>query len=375
MSKIVFKYPTVLSFKASIASSIFAFYSFEDKKDNKFIFGQNKLDSYLTPIKVGESVLRTTIANHTDKVAEALAKGGQNIQTIEKATLPPTSDTLVIKGSVRFFNNSLSPEATNEVDFKNVFKQYIDLFKNKIGYRLLAERYFMNLINGQILWRNKYGEVETFISIEGENFSEVFSVDDIEGEDNLSVNSLKKEKQEKALEAINRIDKAFTSDQYVTFNVSAKVKLGIGQTVYPSQEFDEEKKISRVLAKSHYVYKGENISQAIFHEQKIGNAIRTIDTWYQKDADFPLAIEPYGIYQKEVKPYRANNTEKNDFYSYFMKIDKLIDELQDPMFSLENIDTINKNLFVVACLIRGGVYSGPSEKKKGKDAEKDANNE
>ena len=29
------------------------------------------------------------------------------------------------------------------------------------------------------------------------------------------------------------------------------------------------------------------------HSQKIGNAIRTIDTWYP-DAEFPIAIEPYG---------------------------------------------------------------------------------
>ena len=369
-----FKYPSLLSFKASIIPSIFSFYSFKEPEteENKepFSFEKDNIFSYLTPIQVERSVLRTTIANfgEGEKIQSSLNdKGGANVQTIEKATLPPDSDTLVIRGSVKFFNNSGTPEAFNEASFKPVFDKYVELFKAKIGYKLLAERYFMNLINGQILWRNKYGEVNTKISIKGTKFSEVFSFNDLDFENNLSLDSITNvEKKQKASEFVQHIENALSGEDYLVLDIVAKITLGHGQTVYPSQEFDEAKKISKVLAKSIYEYKGNTISQAVFHEQKIGNAIRTIDTWYQDNAEVALAIEPYGISQKETKAYRVNNADKNDFYSYFMKLEQLVQELESVNFDINNSKVLHKHLFVMACLIRGGVYSGG---KKSKDTE------
>lgn len=79
--------------------------------------------------------------------------------------------------------------------------------------------------------------------------------------------------------------------------------------------------------------------------QKIGNALRTIDTWYpdfeeQKSA---IAIEPYGAVTNLGKAYRTPKA-KQDFFSLFDKY-----ALGEP---LENVE---QEHYVMAVLVRGGV--------------------
>lgn len=55
-------------------------------------------------------------------------------------------------------------------------------------------------------------------------------------------------------------------------NVEAQVLLGAGQEIFPSQELVLDSNSS----KSRLLYQVDNV--AGMHSQKIGNAIRTIDT-------------------------------------------------------------------------------------------------
>ena len=66
-------------------------------------------------------------------------------------------------------------------------------------------------------------------------------------------------------------------DLPLRFQVTGAGNLGFGQEVYPSQEFTEAKG-GKVLAGKPC---GDG-KQAMMHSQKIGNAIRTIDTWHSK---------------------------------------------------------------------------------------------
>ncbi len=128
--------------------------------------------------------------------------------------------------------------------------------------------------------------------------------------------------------------------------ISGSGTLGKGQEVYPSQEFTENKKAGKVLAS---VPNGEK-RQAIMHSQKIGNAIRTIDIWYQgATPDKPLAIEPYGVIQQKALALRLPTSEM-DLYTYLKKIDELTSKIQNGI--------TDESRYVMACLIRGGVYSG-----------------
>ena len=96
--------------------------------------------------------------------------------------------------------------------------------------------------------------------------------------------------------------------------------------------------------KSKILYHVDDV--AAMHSQKIGNAIRTIDTWYP---DFynhkkPIAIDPYGAVTNLGRAYR-HPKQKIDFFSLFDKFS------QD-----EKLENVEDEHFVMAVLVRGGVF-------------------
>ena len=101
--------------------------------------------------------------------------------------------------------------------------------------------------------------------------------------------------------------------------------------------------------KSKYLYqvKTNQGMCAGIHSEKIGNAIRTIDNWYTieniESVKAPIAVEPYGSVPNRGQAYRISKT---DFYTL------LINWLEN-----EDISEDDQH-FVVANLIRGGVFGG-----------------
>ena len=84
---------------------------------------------------------------------------------------------------------------------------------------------------------------------------------------------------------------------------------------------------------------------AAIHSQKIGNALRTIDTWYPgADENGPIAVEPYGSVTTQGKAWRQPKA-KMDFYT-----------LLDGWIVDDKVPPVEQQHFVVATLIRGGVF-------------------
>jgi CRISPR-associated protein Csy3 len=83
------------------------------------------------------------------------------------------------------------------------------------------------------------------------------------------------------------------------------------------------------------------------HSQKVGNALRSIDTWYEEaDSNGPIAVEPYGSVTTQGKAYRQpRNKSKDDFYS-----------LLDAWVLKDKVPPLEQQHFVIATLIRGGVF-------------------
>jgi CRISPR-associated protein Csy3 len=80
------------------------------------------------------------------------------------------------------------------------------------------------------------------------------------------------------------------------------------------------------------------------HSEKIGNALRTIDSWYADNAKVgAIAVEPYGSVTTRGEAHRIT---KNDFYTLFLKW------LKDGEIPVE------QKHYVIATLIRGGVFGG-----------------
>ena len=135
---------------------------------------------------------------------------------------------------------------------------------------------------------------------------------------------------------------------HVLLQVTAFLRVGAGQEVFPSQELildrgrgDKSKTLYQIGEK------GQEI--AAIHSQKIGNALRTIDTWYEGAHDLgPIAVEPYGSVTTQGKAYRQPK-QKQDFYT-----------LLDDWLLRTKAPPAEQQHFVMAVLIRGGVFGDAS---------------
>lgn len=129
--------------------------------------------------------------------------------------------------------------------------------------------------------------------------------------------------------------------------VTAFARLGAGQEIFPSQELILDRGRGD-KSKTLYAVDGA----AALHSQKVGNALRTIDTWYPQEADTvdlgPIAIEPYGSVTNQGKAYRQPK-KKMDFYNL---LDNWLLKDQEP--------EVEQQHYVMAILIRGGVFGDAS---------------
>lgn len=249
----------------------------------------------------------------------------------DDANLLTGHDTLKLNFSLRVIGNLGEPFACNEPTFKTAIIEKVNEYKNEIGVDTLALRYAYNIANGRFLWRNRVGAEEIKIEVISNALAEpiTFNAYDFtlkNFDENIKNGSLVK-LSEAIAKGLNGDEQSF-----VSFEIDAYVKLGNRQHVFPSQEMNmgEKKKV---------LFQLEDC--AAMHNVKIGNAIRTIDDWYD-DAEFPIAAEPFGSVTHMAEAFRKS---KNDLYTLMVNWvnNKKIDE--------------NDKHYVVANLIRGGVFN------------------
>ena len=130
---------------------------------------------------------------------------------------------------------------------------------------------------------------------------------------------------------------------YLLLDISAYALVGAAQEVYPSEELVLDKGNDK-NKKSKILYAKNGI--AAMHSQKVGNALRSIDTWYPEfdTAQMAIAIEPYGAVTNLGKAYRTPK-DKVDFYTLF-----------DQFAVGKTLDTVEQEHYVMAVLVRGGVF-------------------
>lgn len=267
----------------------------------------------------------------------------------DDANLPIDSDTLKVSFSLRVVGNLGRPFGCNDPEFQDAIQRKVEGFKDEDGLKELAYRYAYNIANGRFLWRNRVGaeQIKIYAQLNEKN-------DETESKSKLlefnayefSLNHFDKNREKQELNILaNEIEKGLRGDHesFSLIKIDAYVKLGNLQHVFPSQKMNMGEK-GKVLFKLD--------DCAAIHNVKIGNAIRTIDTWYNKcdkDENLPIAIEPYGSVTQRGKAYRKNK-EEGDLYSL------MVDWVNNIDISLE------EKSYVVANLIRGGVFSKKSDK-------------
>ncbi|KAB0588569.1 type I-F CRISPR-associated protein Csy3 [Comamonas kerstersii] len=299
------------------------------------------------PVKINEKSVRGTISNRLKAKDQDPAKldaaiENPNLQTVDVAALPADADTLKVQFTLRVLAGAGVPSACNNADYQAKLLQTVQGYVNQHGFAELANRYAANLANGRFLWRNRQGaeavEVQVALLHNG-------SVEKSWSFNALALNL-------RALTAINSdvqalgavIAEGLAGKRHVLLQITAFVRIGAGQEVFPSQELILDKGSSK---KSKTLYHVDGM--AAMHSQKIGNAIRTIDTWYEgADELGPIAVEPYGSVTTQGKAYRQPK-QKMDFYT-----------LLDNWLLKDQMPAVEQQHFVMAVLIRGGVFGDAS---------------
>ena len=308
-------------------------------------------------IHLREKAIRGTISNRLKATEQDSAKldaaiENPNLQRVDVAALPFGADTLRLDFALRILGNTGQPNACDESDYLKALDSVVASYKEEHGFGELSKRYACNLANGRFLWRNRLSaeavEVQIhhrFIDDERRTWtfdSLKFPLRDFEIPPQYS----------QAIEELKGVIQAGLENSRSAFlEVTAYARMRSGQEVFPSQEMILDQSGGKKKGgKGKILYEVDGV--AAIHSQKIGNALRTIDTWYpeaEEEGLGPIAVEPYGSVTTRGTAYRQPKS-KQDFYNLF---DGWVAKGKEP--------PVDQQHFVMATLIRGGVF-GKSER-------------
>lgn len=287
-------------------------------------------------LKLQLKSVRGTISNRLSTTLLDAEVEKPNLQTVDHCALPSDCDTLKVRFTLKVLSGVAVPSACNNQDFNDTYREAVEGYIGKTGFTELAKRYASNLANARFLWRNRVGaeSIEVVVThLEGENQTQwTFDAKAVglHGFDNPAVAAL----AQVIAESLSG------KREFALLEVVAYSRLGQGQEVYPSEELVTVKE-----SKSKVLYETGGI--AALHSQKVGNALRTIDTWYDAEAR-PIAVEAYGAVTNLGMAYRKP-TEKKDFYTLFDR------------FGVGESLTDTEAHYVMAMLVRGGVFGQSSK--------------
>lgn len=302
-----------------------------------------------------------------DTAKSATRQEVSNIQTTDTAKLHEHATGLQVRFEIRMLNlqNSLfacAPSKDDAEDVVHQFRQSVQTFIDKAqksqGLQEVACRYARNILNGRWLWRNRTLAKSIKVTVRAEN--DVLAQDC----DALSLPLFEfgdYRDAEKAVAAA--LVKGLQGDSQASLSVVATLDLGVqgAVEVFPSQNYVEDK--PKGFARPLYAV-GEAdawsknnqgihfeatriMGHAALRDQKIGNALRTIDTWFEQYPTHgrPIPVEPNGA-SLDAQVFFRNK--KTSAFEYAKSLNTL-----DP--------NSPEGMFMIASLIRGGVYSGGKE--------------
>ncbi len=311
-------------------------------------WGKRSENETFVPLKLREKSVRGTISNRlkaaikNDPLKLNAEVEKPNLQRVDSCALGTDQDTLKLHFTLKVLSGVEQPSACNHKAFNDTYTQAAKQYIDAEGFTLLAKRYALNIANARFLWRNRVGaeniEVQVKVLNSGSKETWVFNATNFSTKDfdqaPGDVNAL----AEKISNALSG------KTDYLLLEINAFSQIGKAQDVYPSEELVLDKGNSKG-GKSKILYDINQI--AGMHSQKIGNALRTIDTWYPEYDEVnvgPIAIEPYGAVTNLGTAYR-NPKAKADFFTLF-----------DRFACGETLENKNDEHYVMAVLVRGGVF-------------------
>ena len=302
-----------------------------------------------------------------------LTKAASNLQRLESAKLDVDAVGMSVSFDVRGsdLNNLVSvcsesskeTNKTNAIDMKNALRNFIEKSKEAGAVDLICQRYARNILNGRWLWRNKNYAVSVNIKVTKRDLATDLEecIADVSAFDIPTKHFNDITDAEKAVADV--IARNLKDEECSILHVDAIIDFGVRSSVevYPSQNYCDKGTSKNGIGRSLFKLPLADtaltdsmgsgfkvVGRAAIRDQKISNAIRTIDDWY-KDYDslnIIIPVEPLGASLEVNNLLRTTNGDNG--FKIFEKID--------------DVEMLSKEaLFLLALLVRGGVYGSSGE--------------
>ena len=322
--------------------------------------------------KEGEGQGANTANNSDRKIA--------NPQQTDSAKLDPRADALVARFSFRPLpldgeqRYSVAPGRTDSDEEIAAMRKSIDHFieraKGSAGLIEVSRRLARNVVNGRWLWRNRTiarGVEVRIYRHDGAQAPRLEAMKPIAVVDALAVPLNHFDDYQEAERDLGEIIALNLAGEALdTLIVEARLTFGMRGAieVFPSQNYIDGK--LKGFARPLYRLGGPDeddtgkdvrvMGNAAIRDQKVANALRTIDTWYPDYEAWgrPIAVEPNGASLEAQHFFRPINSADSSF-KLFTRLNKVSPDSEEGMFC-------------IASLLRGGVYSESektNKKKKG----------
>lgn len=338
----------------------------------------NVLKDGQTPVMVVRHGIRGTQNVNKDGGAEkstaANAKRQEvsNIQTTDTAKLDVEAQALAVRFSLRFLDLkdvlfACAPASTDADDLVRNYREsttgFIERAKASSGLEEVARRFARNIVNGRWLWRNRTIARAITIRITTTSDNKDAAGRHIANFDALATplnhfDGITDDERKVA----TYIADGLRGDDDTGLVIEATLDFGVrgALEVFPSQNYVEDKPRGfarplyclgtpeRTSGRSGMEFEStRTMGHAALRDQKIGNALRTIDTWYPRYTEHgrPLPVEPNGASLEAQEFFRDRKTSAFEFARRLNTLDPASPE----------------GLFMIASLIRGGVFSGGKE--------------
>jgi len=144
-------------------------------------------------------------------------------------------------------------------------------------------------------------------------------------------------------------------NKILNIEIKGEFKIQKGGFVFPSQLFLPEKpKVGKnEISRNYFIIHNpfSDKKQVGITSEKINNALRRYDIVKDGEEEKIIAIEPSGSDMTTKKSFRGKGKRLNELYL------KLVYENYEDL-------TPNDKIFIIGCLIRGGLFNEASDKTK-----------
>jgi CRISPR-associated protein Csy3 len=301
-------------------------------------------------------------------------KDVKNPQRTESAKTDPGATGMVVEFSMSTITLDNAVFACNQNDFRASVQGFIERFKSSGELREICNRYARNILNGRWLWRNRILGQNITVTVTCGN--EQIMSDATARPHSTFGDYTDNEKKLGDLLMLSLTEKP------MQFVVTGTVDFGMAGSfeVFPSQNYvsDKPKGFARSLYKLSRIsrqdlirimskddadtYSGDiiDMGNAAIRDQKIGNAIRTIDTWYEGGNDAtPIPVEPKGA---NIETNEVKRGGKNSLFETIIAVDDIVPAKDGEPLGQDA-------MFILANLVRG-FLAGEKDESSGKGGKK-----